>query len=160
MGSGITDDAIKTVRIGLTRWIRKTLTLTSTCVSHGDELWAPIWKNAGQASADATFAGGRNKERRHGANTLKMNISVLSTIISMPLNNCLFLPIQQYFGLCLGDQGTWCLCASPSHGTSEPVGQFRVAWIMISRTLTYLTQNVHTSWQQAAGREVGHEFVL
>lgn len=28
-----------------------------------------------------------------------MNISVLSSSISMPLNNCLFLPIQQYFAL-------------------------------------------------------------
>lgn len=72
----------------------------SACVSHewcGHELWAPIETNAGQASVDTTFAAGRSKDRGHGPNTLKMNISVASTSICMPVNSCLFLPIQQYF---------------------------------------------------------------
>lgn len=75
--------------------------LMRMCVSLewcGDELWAPIQKNAGQGSTDATFSGGRGKETRHGGNTLKMNDSVLSASICMPLNNCLFLPVQQYSG--------------------------------------------------------------
>lgn len=50
----------------------------------GDELWVPIWKNAGQGSVDATLAAGRSKGRMQGANTLKMNISVLSNSISVP----------------------------------------------------------------------------
>lgn len=57
----------------------------------------------------------------------------------MLLSNCLFLPTQQYFGL--APKGIkallrWWLCASASSEAAEPVGNFKVTLIMISKILT------------------------